>query len=185
MYRKVESSWCAAFKKYRWFSCHLFYQRRCIKSNNKVSKVFYFISAGSEDSLSICFFFWLGELLIVSSESMFPNCTCVSPNLATLEANRSVNVQWATGILFNIQPILHPPPPPHSLGGGMFISVFSWAFFTFGGKWAFFQGVRTIQSTSLMEARGGCIWNGTALVGNIVDLVDLVDFLEALYRCLT
>ena len=94
---------------------------------------------------------------------------CVSPNLATLEASRNVNVRWAISFIHRklssgmvrcklIYSIPHPHLPHTFWGGGMFISVFSWAFFTFGGKWSFFQGVRTVQSTSLMEARGGCIW---------------------------
>ena len=48
---------------------------------------------------------------------------CVSPNLATLEANRSVNVQWATGISFNIQPIPHSHLP-HTLLGEVCSSVY-------------------------------------------------------------
>ena len=81
---------------------------------------------------------------------------CVSPDLATLEAKL-----WMSCGLFHYFNIQSIPHPPHFLRGGMFFSAFSWAFFTFGGK--FSQGVRTIQSTLLMEAGGGCIWNGTAL----------------------
>ena len=101
----------------------------------------------------------------------------MSPNLATLEANRSVNVQWAT--------IYNPSPTPTSptlsweryVHQRIFLSVFHlW------GKVSFFPRGEDNSKYFINGGKRGLYMKWNCTVGNIVDLVDL---LEALYRCFT